>query len=888
MACSLAATGKWHACTLPVLVDGEVVATLEAMTRQYMLPRIGATPPFRLAVQALADNDAVIGTTIRQVAARFEDDTLSATVYGPTLVELVFNRQEPWTSRTMRYQVWRNCEFLTLAQENADGYWDSTAQPGRSYTYYLTPLYSRFNDVNTQAALRDYPPLQRRSNSVTVVTHAASGGVEATPLACLNGPLDDGGGNGNYDGSVDAGNDGNDDDTGADTAASDSVTVNGLVIAWTAAGWHQVQSLDDYRSWCEGGFQCEVQPGTYVVINHTTGERIEPVIVTGDSTDDSPDSTSGPVVDGNAIHWPDDGWYQVQDATTYQSLCEGGLSCEVPAGTYIIINHHTGQRWTDIQVTGDLANTGVFVDKQTIHLPDDGWYQVQNAVTYESLCEGVRTCVVPDGRYIVINHTTGTRNENVLVDAGDSGDSGGNPGDNEEPGIPTGVDALAPSNLRLDIYGPAIAELFWNNAAGVVNTEIYRDGTLLGMSPGRSYFDGTRQAGNPHRYALVAVDGSGQRSATIDYGHFENISVEIPGYYGGHNEETIAMSGNIAVMSAYTGAGARTIQVFERSDAGQQDWRLTHTFPMDKEFLWDSAIALHADTIVFASLRYDEERSYYENELDYADYSEYDFLFMTRSDSGDWTMQTVTDFSDALQPNLPSQYVSVAVEGDTAMLGGRNGAVYVFSRGGDGQWTETQKLASPNAHHFGYSLSLDSDTAAIGRVASYFDQNPNEPPAAVVFTRDSAGLWSEQQVLQSDAENDEDRIDVVVHGDTLVMTGNTLFDTGDYSTQHHIYRRTNGQWTLSQQIAIDSYGTSIALDDDRLVIGAPGEDGGSTYTGTVHVFEQAASGDWLETGELFAGTTIHGFGSDTALSADTVFAIGGQDDSSRGFFYALP
>lgn len=59
-----------------------------------------------------------------------------------------------------------------------------------------------------------------------------------------------------------------------------------------------------------------------------------------------------PTVSGSTISWPDDGWYQVQDQTDYSSVCEGGSSCEVSAGTYVVINHTTGDRF-QIEVTGD-------------------------------------------------------------------------------------------------------------------------------------------------------------------------------------------------------------------------------------------------------------------------------------------------------------------------------------------------------------------------------------------------------------------------------------------------------------------------------------------------------------------------------------------------------
>ncbi len=124
-----------------------------------------------------------------------------------------------------------------------------------------------------------------------------------------------------------------------------------------------------------------------------------------------------PRVDGNTISWPDDGWYQVQDAVSYESLCQGGRSCEVPDGTYIVINLWNGQRFEGVVVPQlPPPGDGIVVVGNTISWPDDGWYQVQDAVTYESLCQGGLSCEVPDGTYIVINHTTGVRYENLVVD----------------------------------------------------------------------------------------------------------------------------------------------------------------------------------------------------------------------------------------------------------------------------------------------------------------------------------------------------------------------------------------------------------------------------------------------------------------------------------------
>ena len=60
-------------------------------------------------------------------------------------------------------------------------------------------------------------------------------------------------------------------------------TVNGDTISWPSVGWWQVQSpatgqYDLCNSSVDGN-SCQVEPGRYVVINHSTGDRFENVSV---------------------------------------------------------------------------------------------------------------------------------------------------------------------------------------------------------------------------------------------------------------------------------------------------------------------------------------------------------------------------------------------------------------------------------------------------------------------------------------------------------------------------------------------------------------------------------------------------------------------------------
>jgi hypothetical protein len=191
--------------------------------------------------------------------------------------------------------------------------------------------------------------------------------------------------------------------------ASATPTVDDTTISWPDDGWYQVQDAATYSEVCAGGRSCSVDPGAYVVINHSTGERFRGIVV------GEVESSSSVVVSSNSISWPDDGWYQVQDATTYAEVCAGGRSCSVDSGTYVVINHSTGERFRGITVGEIQGGSSVVVSGNTISWPDDGWYQVQDEATHTEVCGGGRSCSVESGIYVVINHSTGERFNDVVV-----------------------------------------------------------------------------------------------------------------------------------------------------------------------------------------------------------------------------------------------------------------------------------------------------------------------------------------------------------------------------------------------------------------------------------------------------------------------------------------
>lgn len=296
--------------------------------------------------------------------------------YGRNTIELIWDAEvrEFYEAPTIRaYEVWR--DGVLLATTEGRSYFDDSLSPGVDYNYQVRAL--GFDDSSF--------------SSLTAMVHVNT----APELSADSGEV-------------------------LDTSAPPVV---GNTIQFNSSGWFQVLESDTFVEVCQGGSTCRVSVGSYLIINHTTGQRWENVVVGAGDSDSSPgmpEDVQGPVtsvsavtVVGSTIQWPNDGWYQVQSSTDYSTVCEGVRSCTVPAGTYTVINHSSGTRWDSIVVSEDSEINSTpgtpRVVGSTIQWDSSDWYQVQDATDYTSICEGGMSCSVAPGSYNVINLNTGER-----------------------------------------------------------------------------------------------------------------------------------------------------------------------------------------------------------------------------------------------------------------------------------------------------------------------------------------------------------------------------------------------------------------------------------------------------------------------------------------------
>jgi hypothetical protein len=245
---------------------------------------------------------------------------------------------------------------------------------------------------------------------------------------------------------------------------------------------------------------------------------------------------------------------------------------------------------------------------------------------------------------------------------------------------------------------------------------------------------------------------------------------------------------------------------------------------------------------------------------------------------------------DALGDIYDSFGASVAADADTVAIGvpGHDlptagaGCVYVYERTA-GTWAQTAKLTAPDAgavDGFGSHVALEGDTLVAATGSSYSGR-------VHVYLR-TAGTWALQATLTPPVQAYGFGGSIALSGDSLAV-GAPDADTGfgSRSGAAFVYTRVAGTWALEQEIlgveiaGDDHFGAAVALDRDRLAVGAPYDDPGTGLdAGSVYLFARTA-GTWSQVVKLVdpTGGSSFRFGTAVALDSGTLaVSAPGQGD----------
>jgi len=248
-----------------------------------------------------------------------------------------------------------------------------------------------------------------------------------------------------------------------------------------------------------------------------------------------------------------------------------------------------------------------------------------------------------------------------------------------------------------------------------------------------------------------------------------------------------------------------------------------------------------------------------------------------------WSQQAKLTAGDAAAYDSFGEAVSIS--GDTAVIGAprdddggsNSGSAYIFTRSGS-TWSQQAKLTASDAaanDHFGYSVSISSDTTVVG--AYWNDDAGSDSGSAYVFTR-SGSTWSQQAKLTASdaAASDYFGVAVSVSGDTAVIGAYLDGDAGSYSGSAYVFTRSGSTWsqqaklTASDAAANDLFGGDVSVSGDTAVIGAQGDADAGSSSGSAYVFTRSGS-TWTQRAKLNASDAAASdlFGRAVSISGET-------------------
>jgi len=230
--------------------------------------------------------------------------------------------------------------------------------------------------------------------------------------------------------------------------------------------------------------------------------------------------------------------------------------------------------------------------------------------------------------------------------------------------------------------------------------------------------------------------------------------------------------------------------------------------------------------------------------------------------------------------------IIIGAEGDGG-IGPEAGAAYVFTRIGS-EWIQEAKLLTDDQlqyDHLGCSVDLCGEMAVIGaRKAG----NPSYG-AAYLFVRDGT-TWTQQAKLMADDPEELDWFGccVAISGDTIIVGAYGDDDNGFNSGSAYAFVRQGGAWTQQAKLlpddghGYDIYGWSADVSGDIAVIGSPGDSEGVFKSGSAYVWVRNGE-TWTQQAKFVSDDVDEsdGFAESVALEQDRL-VVGTPDDDDNG------
>jgi hypothetical protein len=260
-----------------------------------------------------------------------------------------------------------------------------------------------------------------------------------------------------------------------------------------------------------------------------------------------------------------------------------------------------------------------------------------------------------------------------------------------------------------------------------------------------------------------------------------------------------------------------------------------------------------------------------------------------------WQQQTIllpndpdslSQFGNALAINDNTLFVGAPMHDS---FGVNAGAVYVFTFDGV-SWVQRQKLIgadTASGDRFGSALALNDGWLA---VSAPLHSSPGSPGGAVYLFEFDGVSWVQRYKVGAPDTIAGDRFgSAIALDDGWLAVGVPLHRfVGSASGAVYLFEFNGTAWVQRQKFVAsdtvggDQFGSALALENQRLVIGAPLHSSNGPASGAVYIFERATT-TWIERAKLIGSDTNAGdrLGGSISIDGNTIL-VGAYGDTAAG------
>ena len=387
--------------------------------------------------------------------------------------------------------------------------------------------------------------------------------------------------------------------------------------------------------------------------------------------------------------------------------------------------------------------------------------------------------------------------------------------------------------------------------------------------------------------------------------------------------------------SFFSGSGSGAVYVFRRENGQWMQEAYLKASNTDDGDHFGTSVAISGDVIVVGAPFEESSANSVNGRQGNNDAVFSGAAYVFRQENGRWRQEAYLKASNAgggdrfgTIVDISGETIVVGAPGEDSSSTGVNGnqgdddatngsgAVYVFIRR-NGRWIQEAYLKSSNtdrSDQFGTSVSISEETIVVGACdeessatgvdGDQSDDSLSDAGAAYVFQRDN-GQWNQEAYLKASNTDARDQFgaSVAISGEIIVVgafeedssatgvNGDQNNDSRFDSGAAYVFRRENGQWSQEAYLKASNtdrryqFGTSLAISEETIVVGAIGEDSlargvngdeNDEYeygrdSGAAYVFRRE-NGQWIQRAYLKASNTesLDEFGSSVAISGENI------------------